>query len=62
MNVRILLLASMLALTGVVATAPSAAATCYLDPDDPVPGVMCGVYSTASCVRGIVFEKGTCAA
>lgn len=60
MNVRILLLASLLVLGGFVATAPTAAASCYLDPDDPVPGVQCGVGSTVGCVLSAI-KKGTCA-
>lgn len=60
MNARVVLLASLLLLGGVVAIAPPAAAMCYLDPDDPVPGVQCGTNSVVSCALAAV-KKGTCA-
>lgn len=60
MNTRVILLASLLVLGGLVAIAPPAAAMCYLDPDDPVPGVACGANSVVSCALAVV-KKGTCA-
>lgn len=60
MNARVLLLASLLVLGGLVATAPSASAMCYLDPDEPVPGATCGARSVTSCALALV-KKGTCA-
>ena len=59
MNTRVLLVASLLVLTGLAAVAPPASAMCYLDPDDPVPGVACGVDSTARCAMAVV-KQGTC--
>ncbi|MGQ0534869.1 MAG: hypothetical protein ACT4PT_02225 [Methanobacteriota archaeon] len=32
----------------------AAAYMCYLDPDDPVPGTMCGVNHTTSCAVAVV--------
>lgn len=60
MRSRVLILACLLALTGLVATAEPAAAMCYLDPDDPLPGTLCGVNSAVSCAKAVI-GKGTCA-
>lgn len=60
MNVRVVLLASMLLFGGLVAVTPTAAAMCYLDPDDPLPGVQCGANSAVGCALAVV-KKGTCA-
>lgn len=59
MTARSVVLVALLALAGVVALAPEAAASCVFDPQNPVPGVRCGVERTVRCVKGIV-EDGTC--
>lgn len=56
MAARVLLLAVVLALTGLGAVASPATATCYLDPDDPVPGVTCGA-TTVRCVLATVKHQ-----
>ena len=59
MNVRVVLLASLLAVSGLVAVASPAAAMCYYDPADPLSGVECGVRSTINCIRSVI-KDGAC--
>lgn len=64
---RVLLFAALFVLAGIVAPAGivpvenASATSCYLDPDNPVPGILCAASGPVSCVAAVakaVVDKG----
>lgn len=54
---RIVLASLVLVTVLAVGAAPASpvagaeARSCYLDPDDPVPGIQCGIFPVVQCVQ-----------